>query len=285
MLKQGIILLAYGHSYYGRYAYNLALSIKSVEDTNITLVYHGNVLSHLREDQKLIFDNLIEYENDPGFGVKMELNNFSPYDQTIFLDVDTVWFPRNKPSDLFELLKDYDFSGITEGYYDISTNTDNGNPKYYYWGDPQEIIRVHKPIANIYQWRTEFMYWKKGKVSDQLFKTARKVYEKPLLKSIKRFAHHVPDELALNIAAAKHDVHPHEYKWQPTYWPPMQGNIITGLDDLYKFYAFSCGSNRLSIASRQVYDRVMKAACYKMGVQYIFPPFAKNGFDFNRAKM
>ena len=40
----------------------------------------------------------------------------SPFDETIFLDVDMIWNPKKKPEDLFEELNNPDFTMCNEGY-------------------------------------------------------------------------------------------------------------------------------------------------------------------------
>lgn len=59
MLKQGIILIATGHPYYGRMAYNLALTIKACEEFPVALVHNDSAIKHLNDSQRGIFDMLI----------------------------------------------------------------------------------------------------------------------------------------------------------------------------------------------------------------------------------
>jgi len=107
---RGIMLVATGHPYYGNMAYNLAISIKSVEDISIAVVFTGASLSHLSASQVAIFDHKIEAPDDyrTGFGVKLHLDQLTPYDQTLCLDVDMLWLSR-KPSDLFDELNGKQF--------------------------------------------------------------------------------------------------------------------------------------------------------------------------------
>ena len=82
MLKKeyGIILLALGHPYYGRMAYNLAMSIKAVDSTvDITLVYTEGAIAHINHRNMWVFDNKMQIEQtlEP-FGVKMRLYELTP---------------------------------------------------------------------------------------------------------------------------------------------------------------------------------------------------------------
>ena len=47
---------------------------------------------------------------------KTHIYDLSPFDETIFLDVDMIWNPKKKPEDLFEELKNLNFTMCNEGY-------------------------------------------------------------------------------------------------------------------------------------------------------------------------
>ena len=126
MLDKGIILIATGHAGYGRMAYNMAVTIKAVEEIPIAVVCDDTALSHLTDDQKKIFDFLIPLPITyrTGFGAKLHLDELTPFEKTMYVDVDMLWLGR-KPSELFTDLNGISFTAITEG------NSDNINNKYY----------------------------------------------------------------------------------------------------------------------------------------------------------
>lgn len=270
MLKQGIILLATGNPFYGRMAYNISLSIKSIDhDFPIALVSDMAGITHLSTKQREIFDHHIPADGLESFGAKLHLDLLSPFEQTLYLDVDMAWFPKRSPRDLIMSLKDHDFASITEGH------SDDPHPKYYFWADLAEIRSVY-PVEKVYQWRSEVMYFTKSERVSNMFSSAREIYQTPRLETIHRFGQHIPDELAINIATALHGIEPHQYKWTPAYWPRLHGEPTGDLDGLYsQYYALSCGSNAVSPQTTRLYDRVIKAAAYKMGVQYLFPMINK----------
>src|SRR5687767_9890096 len=117
MLKQetGILLLAIGHPYYGRMAYNLAISLKANDiNTHITLVYTDSAITHINQRNMWVFDNKMPYPNtDEPFGVKLKLYDLTPYERTIYIDVDALWVNKQSPAKLFEQLKGIPFTGIT----------------------------------------------------------------------------------------------------------------------------------------------------------------------------
>lgn len=280
---KGIVIVATGHPYYGRQAFNLALSIKAVEGWPVSVLFAGNALNHLSDQQLSLFDKIIAMEDTvpASAGAKLWAYEYSPYKETLLLDADMLWLPKKTPSELFEELKDVEFTAITEGYHN---GTDHGNPVYFYWANVQEIRDVYKITNTIYQWRTEVMYFKKTAKVNKLFSQAKKIFLNPKLTSIKQFAEGVPDELAVNIAAASQGIEPHVQKWQPAFWWKLNNQIVPGFQQLYSYYLASFGSNVASQPVKKLYDRIMKAAAYKKGVSHVFPLYSKKQYLSERQK-
>lgn len=263
---------------YGRLAYNLTLSIKAVDPSlPVAVVHDGTALNHLGESQRAVFDHLIPAPM-AGFGAKLHLNLLSPFEQTLYLDADMAWLPRHSPRDLIRSLRDTDFASITEG------SSDDPHPKYYFWASLDEIREKYK-VDKVYQWRSEVMYFTRTDRIDNMFARAREIYAAPGLKTIHKFGEHVPDELAINIATAEQGIEPHVYKWCPSFWPRMHGEGGT-LEAIYtRYYLLSCGSNVVSSNTMVLYNRIIKAAAYKMKVQHVFPLMNKRDVLKERAKV
>lgn len=292
MLKQeqGILLLALGHPYYGRMAYNLAMSIKAIEPfTHITLVYTDSAIAHINKRNMWVFDNKMALaDTSEPFGAKLLLNQLSPYDRTIYLDVDTLWVHKTGPAKIFEQLKGVQFTGITEGFHDYSNPQKSEPSKYYFfWADVDEIKNNYNIDGKLYQWRSEFIYFEKSKQTDDLFELMRVIYGKAYgFSTVKKFADHIPDELAINIACAMFGVHPHKYKWQPTYWDIINGGFMPPIEELrHKYYLVSCGSNSSYGALKRVYDNVTSKSAYKLKLQHVFPLISKKEMLTNRQLM
>lgn len=281
MLTRGIILVATGAPFYGRMAYNLTVSIKALEDIPVTVIYNGAALSHLSEKQKGIFDKLIEIPS-LAFAAKLTLCDHSPYDHTLYLDADMVWMPEKKPSALFDELKDVVFTCITEGYYDYGEAKSYANDMYHFWADPIEAAAKWKLDGKFYQYRSEVMYFTKE--AKPLFDLAKKVYAAPRV-NVKKFAGHVPDELAINIAASKLGIQPHVYKWKPAYWHRLHGEGRSLPEIMYDYYLLSAGGNFASATMKMCYNNVCKAAHRKLGLQYLFPLESKRSVMPDRIKM
>lgn len=279
-IDKGIILFACGHALYGRMAYNFCLSVKAVDpDFPVVIVHSENSLSHLSDDKRQIFDRMILLPGSSGFGVKLQLDVLSPFEETLYCDVDMAWMPKRKPGELFEELKNVDFTSITEGH------TEDKSQKYYFWADPQEIRQKYGIEGKIYQWRSEVMYFKKTQRVKEMFAMARRVHADHGLKSVIKFGTQVPDELALIVAAAHYGIEPHEYKWCPAFWPRLHGNNYSNPVELYnKYYLLSCGGNYATVDLKRLYNGIIKAACSKFRTQHVFPLQDKKSLIPDRAK-
>lgn len=274
MLEKGIVIVVTGHSYYGRMAYCLALSIKAVDPSvQIAIMYNGNALNHLGTDQYEFFDHVIKLDDSVPSNPICKLYGalLSPFDKTIVLDADTLWLPFNQPSKVFDELEGVDFTGITEG------REDDPHPQYFFWANVEEIKEKYKLKTQIYQWRSEFIYFTRA--GRRILERALEITLNPGLDSVMKFAYNVPDELGINIATAEAGVLPHQYKFIPTYWPMMHGNSIPAISQLgLKYYLVSFGSNRASNTVRGVYDIIMGAACTAIKRRHVFPLIQKKDF-------
>lgn len=275
MLKNGIILIATGHANYGNMAYNLALSIKVVEEIPIAVVYAGDGLGHLGESQLSIFDHKIKLPENfrDGMGVKLHLDQLTPFENTLALDVDMLWLGKN-PSELFTQLSGAAFSIIIEG------DDEKPNPKYYFWADVKEIQSVYN-VTRIYQTRSEVIYFESG---CKVFENARNINPEHDLKTIRRFSEWIPDELYFNIACAQLGMTLKQF--MPAYWPRLHNENMPNLSVLYKqYYLLSFGSNAASPIMKRAYDNVMRVVCNKLGMPYIFRLKSKKEWAPGRLKI
>ncbi len=278
MLEQGVIIIAVGDPQYGRLAYNLALTIKAAGPAHITVVRTSKSLAHLNEQRLNFFDNIIDLPTDAplGCGAKIWAYDISPYKKTLLLDADMLWLPEKMPGDLFFELDGTPFTAITEGY-----DPGDVNNAYFFWANPAEIRERYTITADkLYQWRSEVMYFERCAQTRAFFTTAKKVYRKPMLTSEKLFANGTADELAIGVAAGVHNMHPHKYKWSPSYWHLLNGSNFPGLGTLYaNYWLVSFGARWATENSKNIYNRLVKAACYKIGgVQHVFPLISKKEY-------
>ena len=279
MLEKGILIFALGHPYYGRYAYNLAITLKAIEKVNIAVVHDSTSLSHLDDSQKSVFDTLIPCDLKPGCGAKLHAYELSPFEKTLLLDADMLWLPVHSPSELFNELNGIEFTGITEG------STDNPSSHYFFWAQIEEIRSKYEITGCVHQWRTEVIYFERSEKVESVFKDAVSIHDNHGLSSVKEFAEGIPDELSINIAAAKHGVNPHKPNWQPSYWPQLYKNLIPNVSTLYRdFYLLSAGGNLNTENVKQLYNTIVKAQAPKIGHTHCFPLQSKYSFLKERRK-
>lgn len=279
MLEKGIVIYALGHPYYGRYAHNLAVTIKAVEDIPIAVVHDISSLSHLDDAQKSVFDHMVFTDIKPGCGGKLHAYKHSPFEKTLLLDADMIWLPQHKPSELFDELKGVEFTGITEG------STDNPSAHYFFWAEVEEVREKYGITGTIHQWRTEVLYFERSEKVAGMFADAIKINERHGLSKVKEFAEGIPDELSINIAAAKHELNPHKPRWQPSYWAQLFQNQIPQADTLYReYYLLSAGGNMNTENVKQLYNRIVKAQAPKLGLSFAFGLQSKHSFLPQRRK-
>ncbi len=279
---RGIILIAGGHAYYGKMAAALAASIRHHDKTIPILVYHaGYGINHLQHFEKNLFSEVktLPEESYMHNGraqymkAKLSLYDLSPFDETIYLDVDMIWSTKKTVGELFDSLKDVPFTMISEGHYDLTSIKDETNKAYTFWGDTQAILNKYgenKTDGKLYQLRSEFIYFKKNALIKKYFDKAKEIYENPLIE-VSRIAGGIPDEFAFNIAGFLLNVHPHKDKYSPVYWYYMHGKeMLYNRTELYqKYYAISIGGNRAPDDLKRLYNDLAKY--YYNNLRLIYP--------------
>jgi len=184
-----------------------------------------------------------------------------------------VWLPKQLPSALFDQLNGHELTGITEG------STLNPSSHYFFWAEVDDIRKTYNVEGVIYQWRTEVMYFERSEKIEALFNQAISIYKDHRLQKVKTFAEGVPDELAINIAAAVAEVKPHQENWQPSYWPQMHQNQLPGLSVLYEsYFTLSLGGNHTTDNVKRLYNNIMQAQAVKLGLSHCFPAQSKHNF-------
>jgi len=268
----GILIIATKHPYYGRTAFNLACSIKAGnKDCPVAVLHSGRGLAHLSEYNKEIFDYAIEMpEHDYRVGTKLFCIDYTPFENTLVIDADNLWFQKRNPVDLFKELENFDFAAISEGYIDFSTGHNELRTDYFMWANVDEIKNAYGLTGKMYQFRSEVLWFKKTERIEQMFKTAQDIFLNPKI-NIMKFGGVVPDECPLNIACSMYGIEPHSYKWQPCFWDRIHKNESKKDARLYeKFWLMSTGGNNVTSYCVKLYNRLAGAACYKLGLQFLF---------------
>lgn len=212
-MKRGILIYALGHPNYYSMAVVLAASIKANEDLPICLITETGIVRN--NDHKKLFDiikpvikkSITQGKKTEYIKSKLYMYDHSPFDETIFLDVDQIIIADRKISTVFEELKDVDFTMSNTGTSEISI-----------WADIKEVKKLYgdKPFWNFH---SEFLYFKKNKIVKNYFDAAKKVYSDNKIVSATKFANgSMADELAFQIASIETGLYPHKENWLPNFW-------------------------------------------------------------------
>lgn len=264
---RGIVIFACGNPLYGQAAYNLAMTIKRMGNVEIAVMFNGQGLSFLSQDQLEYFDHVIHIDEAiPASTIcKLYANEYTPFKDTLLLDADMLWLPFKNPNALFDLLQGITITGITEGKEDHLPL-----PQYFFWAAVEEIREKYQIKSMIHQWRTEVMYF--NEEGGKIIERAKDICITHDLKTVKNFAHRVPDELGVNIATAEAGIGPHEYRWIPAFWATRHGNRVPALQELDNqgYYLMSFGSNVNNQTIKGVYDIIMDNSCSHFGRTHIF---------------
>ncbi len=228
-MKNGICLLCFGHESFGKLTYNLIASIKQYDDIHCTIFTDRTSISSV---DKTIFDSIADIPHSAFYlnnikhpnRFKLCLHEISPYENTMYLDVDSLYTSNNKINDLFNLLNDdVDLIGQNEKIINLNNTT-----KIFHGYDVSTFNPNFKFKNNLlHQLHGQFLLFKKNSKTNEFFNLARRIYDKMDNKEI------------TNI---------HEWSWFGRPIEELSITVATGLLDiniLNKFAPVSVQSDNL----------------------------------------
>ncbi len=208
-------MIALGHENYIKMAVNLAASIRASDaQVSICLVHDGKY-SALEPAARQLFDKQVKCPDQhcttngiqDFIKAKTRLYDLSPYQQTLFLDVDMVWLMDRPVSALLDELNEVDF-----------TIMNIGPSEKCYWAEPDDLRHALGPDNPMYVFYSELVYFEKSDRSKRFFKKVKQAFDKPIVSSRTFGSSAMPDELAFIIASLQTGVLPHKDNWLPIYW-------------------------------------------------------------------
>lgn len=255
--NRGILLLALGHPYYARMAYNLLVSIRlHDQELPVAIAVNGEGFDMLTPEQQAQFSKVIRIDEyaDP-YRAKLDLDKISPFQKTIFLDADMVWNNSHSPSELFDELDGIDFTIINRDR--VSTDASILSC----WIDLPKVKEAYGHEA-VYDISSEVIYWEKG---TKVFKTARKHYKNAKVQ-VKEFGKGFPDEAYIMLALEELGHKLHQTPWEPTYWQPRWTPKVHNEQHIGQFYALSVGGAYTLPFIKKLYDRQVNHSFYSTGM-------------------
>jgi hypothetical protein len=274
-MSRGVLIIATGHTNYYRMALNLAVSLKTVNrSTKIALACTENIQKIITMGESSFFDeSIIIKESDLIVNGKLEhptakvmMYNLSPFDETIYIDADSLWLPKNKIEDLFALVEKNQVAFQSVHLHDLNTewnclwtaqdggiNTGIADIKNHYG--------LKK--GTIHEMQSSFMYFKKGKKAEKFFKDAEDFYRnRPIFFHI--WSGGMPDELAFNVSSAINQTKVTPHPLTPVYFADYDPNrYLMGRrrNEIFNdYYIVSMAGNQSPKSMVDMYDDVITEA-------------------------
>jgi hypothetical protein len=255
---KGILLIAIGSTEYLEMAKNLAMSIKHVEpDMPICLAHNYDEIGSLFDydikvpDESWNTNGKVEY-----IKVKTWMYDFSPFQETIFLDVDMVWLFQKKPSELFN-----ECIGLNW------TMSNAGKAEKSIWCDINDVRKIY-PDAKFWNYHSECVYFNKCEESKKYFDTVKATYIDPKIKGTNFGGASIADEMAFMLASFKLNTFPHKENWTPIFWyaRDKKANHIQPYKLSETFYSYSVGGNKLPSTVRSHFATISNYHSKKSGL-------------------
>lgn len=295
-MSRGIVIICLGHPYYGRMGHALAVTIKQSEpEIPIALIYNTEALQQLYGyDLDKVFDQKIEAPTEAyttqGKNTYVKCKTFlydlSPFDETLFIDADTLWLPGRKPSALFDELAPYDYTMANNEFFEVAAINHDTDV----WGHIKPVKEAYGMTeGKYYSLSSEVIYFKKTEAVKAFFDTAKSVFENPKTKP-KVFAGYIPDEYAFSVAQVITGMYPHTSPYHPSYWFSWHKNskIYTPEQLSETYYIFSVGGKVYPHWIVNMYNRLVARAFYLAGLREPLKPWklrSKRSFLPERSKI
>ncbi len=272
-MTQGILIMALGHNNYGRMALNLAASIRHLDKrVPIHLVYTPSAVVNVEKYFHLFTTTQVcppEYYSYKGgtayIKAKVHIYDLSPYDQTLFLDADTIWLPCNrKATEVIDELKGIPFAIANKGFFDFEHSPPD--PSYSQWVAMEEVRAAYNfKSGKYYSLHSEFIYFEKCEANQVYWDKVKSVYQNPIVSPV-TFAGAIPDEVAYSIASILLNHYPHKDNYLPVYWQPREKKK-TAYDRIHEqYYLMSIGGKMLTDSTVHEYDRLARAYASKENI-------------------
>lgn len=291
MKTKGILIFALGHPYYGRMAFNLAVSIKHMDpDAQIAMLFAGSALNELfRYDITKYVDILFPvskecYTKDGKIEylkAKTYLYDLTPFDETLYLDADMLWHPRRKATTLMNSLSNTSLAFENRDSIDMA---EKKLPEgFSMWADIREIKSEYGlKKGHFYNLQSEFIWFKKNAKNESLFTCVKEVYENLRVKTFK-FNGGIPDEIPFAIAMMLSGVYPHTEPFIPVFWEHQEKEnkraMYENVELLFnQYWAYSAGGSYYTKSMKDFYNNLATWYFNQQGLQYPYLLINKKEF-------
>lgn len=282
-MNKGIVIYAFKKPAYGKFAYNLAASIKfHSPELPICLIHDELALTHLSIEQKALFDTQIiiateDLYDDRKFSpgkAKILGYKYFPYDQNMVIDADSLCIQALEP--LFDKYNKKPIYSQCSG-----TWTEEANEWTCQWLPLticKELFDLPKTYR-LFEINSSFVLVRKCKESEDFYNQAYQNYLKGVgHPKLGKWGGSFPDELALNIAFAQTGLQPNfedllleeinNVIQKPVFFSTNYTNRFGQIQKDYYFLGFYGGRNFTSHSLQDFYDAKMREICGKLGLPF-----------------
>ena len=241
-MSKGVLLVALGHPNFAKMALNLAISIKANSpETHISLAHNYQNLNFvdLRYRKSIDYDFYLEetyyrHNKKNAFGMmKTRLYEFTPYEHTLYIDVDSLMIKDKTPNRFFEEIEKHDFI-IPHGGEMNPTSPAHDNHVHWVRFCNVRNLFAFKDCSIMGYCQSSIIGFKKCELANNIFSKANFVYhilaEKHIAENM--WFSTVPDELCFWLA---HGIVGHT----PTYNPDpyvLYASNLRGVTNYGKVY-------------------------------------------------
>jgi len=266
-MEKGILLIAFGKKSYGFLAYNLAVSIRHHNKTiPIQLVHDDSSIAQLGANQLDIFDVKVKAQiniSNPG-QTKIELLKYSQFENTLFIDVDSIALKDIEPL-IDELIsKNMEIGTMVYDNYKLTDGDDVQKLNWAYGTDIFEFYKLHKrdilPCIN-----TSIIFYKKSAIA--FFDEVLARFNFPFQQLKLSWGGTMPDELPFSVSLIG----------RKNYCIPESAMLFgnkpltdsdTELKDNYYMLSIYGGKNYTKLRFTEMYDRTMFKYYKAIGDEY-----------------
>lgn len=218
----GVLLFALGKRIYGRYAFNLALSLKaSMPDVKILLYHDGTAIQDLNAEHRSFFDVMqtmpaeayVYGDKVSYFRAKSRIYDLSPFEKTLWLDADSLILPNGKLKKKLEDLANSDYQPMCYELLNLKTNTMSDGrpcpPTFHVWGDLGKIkayYGLHEGLLP--RTNSSFVYFRKSERTKRFFDEIKALYADRKAPVDDFRTGELPDEFFFNVACARTEMKP-----------------------------------------------------------------------------
>jgi hypothetical protein len=256
LYMKGILLMCHTSNFYGKWAYNMAHSIRSFCEIPIHLIHD---LESIKGIDTSVFTSMQLTEFSKDFCLeKIKLFDRSPFEETLYLDVDGVMI--NNPEDIFTRLK-----GSMFWTQPMGTGKKGDDSINYMWAKNELIFdRFKIDVNNLFTTcQTSIVYFTKE--AKGFFNQLKINYEnrlKPIeYREMWGKSNQHPDELYYSITMAQMEITLQDFR--PVFFPEKIEKISKIESDYWVVAMY--GGNNVKLYALEYYDRVMQKVLNAVG--------------------